>query len=176
MANMHFYINDLEREDLFNYLKALEVNLIPDKKYSSPNFEIVGSSKEFIHRIQNETVRFFALSNHFSIYSLYLERNKYVQNDVAYFVKQKYGGPYFEIGLYRGYADESPIKYKSIWLSHLPRFIRLQEDYEEFKVTDELKEYFKKTLRFLQSKCQRVKINGKQYWVSKEVCKELGFT
>jgi hypothetical protein len=176
MANTYFYINDQEREELFNYLKTLGVNLIPDKKYSSPNFEIVGSSKEFIDRIRNETVRFFAISNHFSIYSLYLERNKYVQKEDAYFVKQKYGGPYFDIALYRGFADETPIKYKCIWLSHLPRFIKLQEEYEEFKVTEELKEYFKKTIKFLQSKCQRVKINGKQYWVSKEVCKELGFS
>lgn len=174
MADAYFYINDREREDLFDYLKEIEIYLIPDKKYPSSNFELVQNSDKFLKIIENETVRFFALSNHFSIYPLYLDLNEYIKNEVAYFVKQKYGGPYFDIGLYRGFADDSPIRYKCTCLSYYPRFIKLQEEYEEFKVTDELLEYFKKTVNFLKSKCKKVNLEGKQYWVSKEVCKELG--
>lgn len=174
MADAYFYINDKEREDLFDYLKDQEIFLVPDKRYKEPNFDIVQTKQDFIKIIQLETVGFFAISKKFSTYSLYLDHNEFIKEEQAYFVKKKYGGPYFDIGLYRGFADDSPVKFKCTWLSYYPRFIKLQEEYEEFKVTDELLAYFKKTVSFLKSKCKKVNIEGKTYWISKEVCKELG--
>lgn len=174
MADAYFYINDREREQLFHFLNGINVYLVPDKRYPNSNFEVVQNRDDFFKIIQNETVGFFALSDRFSTYSLYLKRNEYIKNEDAYFVMQRYGGPYFDIRLYRGFADDSPIKYKCTWLSHYSRFIKLQEEYEEFKVTEDLLESFKKTVKFLKSKCQKIKINEKYYWVSKEVSKELG--
>jgi hypothetical protein len=174
MADAYFYINNSERQELFNYLKSLEIVLVPDKKYTSSNFELVQTCENFIDIIQNETVHFFAISKHFSSYSLSVGHNEYIKTEEAYFVEQRYGGPYFDIFLFRGFADDAPVKYKCTWLSHYSKFIRLQDLYEEFKATDELKDYFKKTIKFLQSKCLKVKVDGKPHWISPEVCQELG--
>lgn len=173
MADAYFYINDEERKKLFDFLQSNQIYLVPDKKYKSPQYEIVKNNAAFSYLIKNVTIRFFAISEKFSKYSLFIERNEFITNEEAYYISQKYGGPYFDIGLYRGYAEDAVIKYKVTWISHLPRFIKLQEQYEEFKATDELKEYFKITIKFLKTFCNKITINNKTYWVSKEVCKEL---
>jgi len=173
MADAYFYINDEERKLLFEFLKEQDIYLVPNKKYPNSNYEIIQNSSEFIEKIQHGIVRFFAISKWFSVYGLYIDRNEFIKNEKAYFVKQRYGGPYIDIALYMGYADDAAIKYKCTWLSYYPKYIKLQEEYEEFKVSEEFVNHFKKIIRFLQPKCQKVKVNGKNYWISKEVYKEL---
>ena len=147
--------------------------LVPNKKYSTKNYEYVKYSQDFLQIIENDTVGFFLVSKTFSNYPLYIERNEFFVNEEAYFVKQRYGGPYIDLSLYRGFADDSPIKYKRTWLSYYSKFIKLQEQYEEFKVTDKMIEFFKVMSTFLESKCKKVKVGNKSYWVSKEVYNEL---
>jgi len=173
MADLYFYINDEERVLLFQFLKNLDIYLVPDKKYSTAKFEMVQNSSDFIEKIQNETVGFFAISKLFSIYSLYLERNEFIKDEEAFFVQKRYGGPYIDIGLYRGFAEDAPIKYKCTWLSYYPKYVKLQEVYEEFKASDELKFHFKQIELFLKSKCQSIRINSRNYWVSKKILDEL---
>lgn len=173
MAEINFYINNRERKLLFEFFKEQDIYLVPDKKYPNENYEFVSESNEFIDTIENETVGFFAISKQYSLYGLYVERNEFFTHEESYFVKQRYGGPYIDIALYRGYADNADIMYKRTNLSYYPKYIKLQEEWEEFKVSDEFLICFKKTVNFLKSMCQKVKVNEKNYWISKDVCNEL---
>ncbi|MBC7884151.1 MAG: hypothetical protein H7X99_01650 [Saprospiraceae bacterium] len=173
MAEINFYINDLERGELFDFLFSNEIRLYPSKKYNSSNLEVVENRKKFLEAIEEEAIRFYCISKHFSVYTLYLEKNEFSKNENSYYIKDKYGGPYFDISFYRGFADDAGLRYKCTSLFHYPRYIKLQEEYEEFKVNDELKEYFRRTIEFLKSKCKKVKVNDRFYWVSIDVCKEI---
>ncbi len=173
MAESNFYINDNERGDLFDFLFTNEIWLCPSKKYKSSNFEQIEDRKQFLKSIDEETVRFHCISKHFSLYPLYVEKNEYSKDENSYYIKDKYGGPYFDISFYRGFAEDSNIKYKRTSLFHYPKYIKLQEEYQEFKVNEELKRFFGIVIKFLKSKCKKVKIKDKFYWVSLEVCKEI---
>jgi len=65
MAEINFYINNMERRLLFEFFKEQDIYLVPDKKYPNENYEIVRESDEFIEIIDNETVGFFAISKQF---------------------------------------------------------------------------------------------------------------
>lgn len=173
MSESSFYINDNEREDLFKYLTDLDVYLVPDKKYPNTNFEMVQTSGNLIERIQNETIGFFALSKHVSIYPLYLKQNEFILSEKAFFVVHKYGGPYFEFAFFTGFSEDSAIQYKRTWISKYPRYIKLEEVYEEFKPNNEFIELYNKVIKFIQLKCKKIKVNGKPYWVSKTVIDEI---
>jgi len=97
--------------------------------------------------------------------------------DGKYYLNQRYGGPYIHVSFYLGYADnkDTPIKYKSTWLSHYPSHIHYDdhEAYERFPASKELKAYYRMIAKFLKSKCREVTVNGgKKYWVSKTLKEE----
>lgn len=172
MAEMNFYINDIERKKLFNFLTLDGSIIIPDLMYETDKFEIVNSDSEFIEIIENKTVQFFICNNLFSKQELVLSQNRYIETP-AFSVNQRYGGPYITLGLYRGYADDAKVKLKRTDLHHYPQYINIYNNYEEFKASIELKEYYNKIGKFLKSMCKNVTIDGKKYWVSRQALKEM---
>jgi hypothetical protein len=173
MPEFNYYINDFEKKELFNFIENLECKVIQDKKYYKDTYDIVTTANELLELTQKDVLRFFILTKYYSIYDLYLEQNEFFTNEEIYFIKQKYGGPYLDIIFYQGFSDDAPVKYKRTSVFYHPRYIKLQEDYEEFKVSEDFITWVEKINKFLKSKCKNVKICNKKYWISKEVIKEL---
>ncbi len=172
MAEVNFYLNDNERMELFDFLSKKEAFLVPDIKYLSEEYCFVRDSNEFINMIESDTVGFYIESSKFSLYPLYLKQNRFI-NEPAFFVAHKYGGQYIDLALYRGYADDAKVKYKCTWLSIYPKFIKLQEEYEEFKATEESKEFYNLIIKFIKSISKQITIDGKKYWIGKKAIEEM---
>ncbi len=172
MPQISFCINDKERKELFDFLILNEAVIIPEKQYLVPEYSIVKNVEEFFYIVENETGFFHILSPYYSQYKLVMDRNRYFEYP-AFYIEQRYGGPYIDIVLFRGFADDAEMKYKQTDISYYPRYIKLQYEYEEFKATDELKVYYNRIVKFLKSKCKQIKVGNHKYWVSKEVIKEL---
>lgn len=171
MAEMDFYINDNERKKMFEFLISENFKLVPDMRYYLDKYDFVESPEDFLRYIENVTVRFFILSHKYSIYPLYLTQNRYM-SEAAFYVNQRWGGPYIDLALYRGFADDAAIKCKCTTLTYYSRYIKLQEEYQEFKATNDLITNFDRIVKYLKSKCKRIKVENRWYWVGNEVLGE----
>lgn len=166
MPSVDFYITDVERAELFDFISINDGILIPKMVLDSPSYTTIKDEKELIDYISNRTVSFFILSPQFQKEPLVVLK---LNDSGQYYISQRTGGPYIHISFFRGFADDSPVKQKSTEIFHYDRYMHYNsETYEEFKVSDELKDYYKNILRFLKSKCKQVVAkNGKKYWISK---------
>lgn len=171
MPSIEFYITDEERMDLFEFVQSNNGIFIPNLDYTSANAVTVSNKEEFISYIDNIHTYFFIVAPSFQLEPIRL--TQYDEDKGLYMIQQRYGGPAIDISCYLGYADDAAIKQKSTMLSHYARYIH-DESYEEFKASDELKEYYNSMVKFLKSKCKRVTAsNGRKYWVSKSVLENL---
>lgn len=172
MPQMDFYINDSERVELFDFLDINDAIIVPDLMYESNRFIEVESSKHFIELIEMSTVRFFIYSKCFSKQGFLMEQNQFIKKP-TFSIQQRYGGPYINIALYRGHAADAEPKYKRTEIHYYSKYINLENYFEEIPASIELKAYFKSIVKYLKLKCKLSSIEGKKYWISKEVLKSM---
>lgn len=173
MPEIEFYITDEERMELFDFVVDNGGSFTPDLIYDKPQSIEIKSREELIQCIYEQVVGFYILAPFFQIEPIVLR--EFDMDGPKYRIDQRTGGPYIRISFYRGFADDAPIKYKSTLMFHYARYMHYDSEiYEEFKVTEELKEYYSMLVKFLKLKCKKVTgLNGKKYWVSKSVIGEL---
>ena len=172
MAEISFYLSDQERTKLFDFVSDNFGKLIPNTRFKKAEYYEIKDSKDFLNHIQNITVGYFIISQSFSNQKLLIEKNEISKEDY-YLIMQRYGGPYVNLSLYRGFADDAKVKYKRTDIHHYPQYINIENNYEEFKASEELKDYFKGIIKFLKSISKNVSIDGKKYWIGKEALAEM---
>ena len=93
------------------------VKIIPDLHYEKPEFKFIESNEEFLNYIDNETVRFFIISNKFKEQELVMSKNRYLEKP-TYHIVQRLGGPYIDLALYRSFFRKcySKIQKNGYWL------------------------------------------------------------
>jgi hypothetical protein len=179
MPEMDIYITDEERMELFEYVRDNDGVFIPNETFDKPETIQIQSKEELIKCIYEQVTSFFVLSPRFQTESLrfgqfevndekYKDYEYYEYYKGKYYIMQRYGGPYISLSFYRGFADDAIIKYKSTVIDHYARYIHKDTLCDEFRASEELKEYYKMLTKFLKSKCRRITAkNGKKYLVSK---------
>ena len=173
MAEFNFYITDKEREELIGFILYNGSILIPDNDYSSSKYDEIKTLEEYIKRAGSGEHKYFIVDNKFTFEPIIISKNRFSEKPL-YSIYQRKGGPYIDLSFYLGYAEDATIPYKSCWLAHYALYIHYKS-YEEFKAPEELKVYFKTLVKFIKAKCRSIKRNGRTYWVSKEVLKEIGW-
>lgn len=173
MAEFNFYITDNEREELIGFILSNDSKLIPDKGYSSGQYDEVKTLEDYLKRAETGECKYFIVDGRFTFEPMIITKNRFSQKPL-YSIYQRKGGPYIDLAFYLGYAEDATIPYKRSWLDHYARFIHYNS-YEEFKAPEELKVYFKTLVKFIKAKCKSIKKNGRIYWVSKNVLKEIGW-
>lgn len=170
MAESSFYISDMDRKGLCDYLLQMDYHIIPNAQYSTYEFTEVKSSDEFIQIIENQTVSFFITHADSQKEPLVISQNPFM--DVPTFaIDQRTGGPYIAISLYRGFSSDSKIKYKSTDIFHYSKYIQFNGS-TEFAASEELKFHYKSIIKYLKSRCSRIEKASKYYWVSKLVLEQ----
>ncbi|KFF11145.1 hypothetical protein [Flavobacterium hydatis] len=173
MTLFNFYVNDEERKELINFILSRLTKIIPDVLYESKEYKTVENVQDFNKCMENKDIRYFLLDSSYVIEDLdFLEI--IIENNARYKISQRIGGPYLDLVFYLGHAEDATIPYKRSELDFYPRFIHLNST-EEFKATTELKSYYSDVVKFIKTRCRSVKRNGKLYWISKEVLKEINF-
>ncbi len=168
MAQIEFYIEEKERSELFEFISENKGVFIPDMIYYTPiEIEII-NKEELIQYIYEKTIHFFILSPFFQLEPVEFFKFK---DGKKHIISQRKAGPAIDIAFYRGFAEDAPIKHMSTVLHHYAQYIHYKtKTGEEFKATNELKEYYNMIIKFLKVKCKRVTASdGKKYWVSKEI-------
>ena len=107
----------------------------------------------------------------YTIEPLVIDLNKYTK-EPTYRINQRKGGPYIDISYYRGFANDSNIPYQASYLDYYARFIHF-DNYDEFKASAELKEYYNTIAKFIKSKCKVVKKNDKTYLIGLGALEEI---
>lgn len=171
MAQMEFYFNDTERLELFNFIYLKGGEFIPDTFFKTDKPELITNYNEFLSCQQNDSTHFFLIDKVYSLEPLLISKNRFIKED-KYSINQRKGGPYIDFSFYRGYANDSIIKYKSSIVSIYPKFIHYN-NHEEFKAPEILKKYYGDIVKYIKSKCKVVKIDKKNYWISEDVLKEI---
>ena len=97
---------------------------------------------------------------------LVITKNRFSEKPI-YHVVQRVGGPYIDLALYRGWADDATVKMKSTDVGHYARFLDKDDFSIEYKASEELKDFYKGMLKFLRSLCKKVNINEKNYYIDK---------
>jgi hypothetical protein len=173
MPEMDFYITDDERKELLDFVIEKDGFFIPDSIYKEQKIAYLNDSNELMCIINSKPPLFFIVSPLFQIEPIPIIKNRYFTEEDRFTLRQREGGPYINIGFYRGFADDAPIKYKSTTFFYYTRYLHFDSYVDEFPASEELKEYFKMMVKFLKSKCRRVTAkDGKKYWVSKTLSEE----
>jgi len=173
MAEISFYINDKERTELIEFILSKGTEVVPDILYPTKRYKVISSVEHYISAMEKDMCKYFLLDDNYTFEPLdFLEID--FESGNQYKISQRIGGPYIDLSFYLGYSDDATIPYKRSWLDHYARFIHYKS-YEEFKAPEELKAYYKEIVKFIKGKCKSVKKNGRTYWVSKEVLKEIGW-
>ncbi len=171
MAQFNFYINDNDRIKLIDFILSKRTKIIPDLLYESKKYRILEDVEDFNECMKNKDIRYFLLDYIYTSEDLdFLEI--VIKNNTRYKISQRVGGPYLDLVFYLGYAEDSTIPYKRSELDFYSRFIHLNST-DEFKAPLELKDYCSEIVKFVKSMCRLVKKNGKKYWISNEVLKEI---
>jgi hypothetical protein len=172
MPEIKFYITDDERKELFDFVSSNNGWLVPALIYDKPEYITIKDREELIKCIYEQVVGFYMISPFFQKQPLIFHQfdDEYEWCKFKYSITQRTGGPYIRIGFYRGFAEDAPIRHKSMVMFHYPRYLNhdWETNYGEFPASEELKSYYKMIVKFLKTKCRQVKAkNGKKYWVSK---------
>jgi methionyl-tRNA synthetase len=171
MPQFEFYINDSERKEIVNHILLKKTKIIPDKLYPSERYETLKTENELIDNLNEGYVRYFLIDESYEIEDLdFLDID--FEDGVKYKISQRIGGPYIDLVFYLGNSEDATIKYKSSSIDYYAKFIHRSSS-DEFKATEELKQYYKEIVKFIKIKCTTIKKNGKTYWISNEVLKEL---
>jgi hypothetical protein len=171
MPQMEFYFNDYDRKELFNFIQLKGGKLIPDIFFSSEEYKLISDYEDFFHYQESETTHFFLIDNNFIIEPLIISKNTFIK-EPKYYINQRKGGPYIDFSFYRGHSKDSIIPYKMSVIDIYPKFIH-HNNYEEFKATDELKDYYNNIVNYIKGKCEIIIKEKKKYWISTNVLKEL---
>lgn len=174
MAEQKVYISDQDRKDLFDFILLNGGQVVPNLMYKTNEYVTVNDSSKFLDIVEKETVRFFILSNAFSTKPLIIEQNQFSAEPI-FSINQRTGGPYINLALYRGFAEDATIRHKSTYIHIYPKYINPDNYFEEFKASEELKAYYKMLVKFLKSKCKSVQIKGKRYWIGKSTLEDISF-
>ena len=170
MAQLEFYFNDVERFELVEFILSKNTEIIIDKLYPSREFETIKNLDDLKKNLEENRVRYFLINNNYKLEELdFLEID--FDNEKKYKISQRVGGPYIDLVFYLGYSKDSTIKYKSSSIDYYAKFIHYRS-YEEYKVPENLKIYYKELITFIKSKCINIKKNNKSYWISKKILKE----
>lgn len=78
MAETKFYLSDIDRGDLFNYIYSKGGKLIPDINFKTENYIEICSFDEFLYLQIHETTHFFLVHNSFAIEPLLVTQNRYL--------------------------------------------------------------------------------------------------
>ena len=171
MPQFKFYINDSERKDLINYILSKGTKIIPALLYPTDKYITLSNTEEFFNHLKNQEIGFYLMDNSFELEPLVVSKNRFFE-EPKFSIVQRKGGPYIDIDFYLGYADDAKVLYKCSIIDHYARFIHY-DSYEEFRVSENLKDYYKDVIRFIKTLCKCVKKDGKMYWISKSVINEL---
>jgi len=166
MPDTKFYLTDHSRELLFDFIQSQGGELVPDLLYDKPEYEIVKDVNQFMEYIETKTVRFYIISKKFDDEGLVITKNRFSEKPI-YHVVQRVGGPYIDLALYRGWADDATVKMKSTHVGYYARFLDKDDFSIEYKASEELKDFYKGMLKFLRSLCKKVNINEKNYYIDK---------
>jgi hypothetical protein len=171
MAQFKFYINDIERGILINYILSKKTKIIPDLMYSSNQFILVKNAKDFFDYLEDMKISFFLFDTSFELEPIIMAKNRFIEIP-TYSIEHRTGGPYIDTAFYLGFSDDAKIPYKCSIIDYYGRFIH-HNSFDEFKTPESLIIYFKDLVKFIKSMCKCVKKDGKNYWVSKVVADEL---
>lgn len=171
MAHTKFYFDKNEWQELFEYLQRTESKLIPDIFYEEQKSHIISNFDEFIKCQKQETTHFFLINEAFTLEPLMVDLNEYTK-EPKYKVRQRKGGPYIDISYYRGFAEDAIIPYKATSIQYYPNFIHF-DSYNEFKASNELKEYYLNLVKFIKKRCKIVSKNNMKYLIGYGVFKEI---
>jgi hypothetical protein len=173
MPHFDFYISDEERYKLIDFILSKEADLIVDKLYENKQYKTITSKNDFIENINQENVRYFLTHN-----SYFSENLDFLEIDFdgikKYKISQRVGGPYIDIVFYLGYSVDAIVKCKPSVIDYYTKF-QSKSNFEEFKVPNELKNFYKEIIDFIKKMCERYKINNKTYYVGKEALIEINF-
>ncbi len=172
MPEKEFYINDIDRENLFHLIAKNNGKILSEQRYSENVLEVVKSSERMFEVIRNLSVGFIVISDFYTFEPIIVTKNRFSEAPL-YSINQRQGGPYISLSFYLGFADDATVRYKSTIVHHYAWFIHSDSD-SEFQAPDELKEYYKKIVKFLNDKTKPRKINGKTYRIGKNILHELG--
>jgi hypothetical protein len=164
MPESSFYIEDNVRRELYQFLKATGSTIIPDLLYPECQYYKIDAEENFIEYIENKTVRFFIMNSVFSFQDLVLERNRFIEKP-SFSIVQRKGGPYINLACYRGYADDSILKVKRTDLHYYSKYINSEDYFQEYAVPDTLKKYYQEISKFIRSKCRKIKIGTKSFYL-----------
>lgn len=168
MPDTSYYINDQSRKSLFDYITSINGKLIPDIHYDEAEFVFIESSEQFLDFIKNNTVRFFIISKDFSEQELAIKKNRFIEKP-TYHIVQRVGGPYIDLALYRGFAQDSTIKYKRTDLGYYAKFSDKEDLSIEHITNNNVKIFYSKLVKFLKGRCDLKQVNGKKYYIDKEI-------
>lgn len=171
MAQIRFYFNSEEWRELFEYLQMTGSRIIPDLLYDAEQYHVIKDFDEFIDYQKNKTTHFFFINDVFTFEPLVVSLNRYTK-EPKYGIDQRTGGPYIDISYYRGFANDAVIPYRYSNLEYYPRFIHFN-NYEEFKASDELKQYYLNLVKFIKKKCRVVKKGDRKYLIGHKVLDEI---
>lgn len=171
MAEFNFYINEKERAELISYILSKGTKIVPDAMYSTEEYLILNSIEDYFHAMNIGECKFFLLDNIYTKEPILNSRNRFSEKPI-YSIEQRKGGPYIDLFFFLGHSSDAIFPYKRSWLSYYDRFIHYNS-YEEFKVPESLKVYFRDLVRFIKTICRSVKRSGKTFWVSEEVLEEI---
>ena len=168
---MEFYFNNGERRELFNFIQLKGGKFIPDVFFNSEEYLILSDYNEFSFYQSEKTTHFFLVDNRFLLEPIVTSKNRFME-EPKYSVNQREGGPYIDFSFYRGYAVDALIPYMKSSIDIYPKFIHFNS-HDEFKATDELKEYYTGIVNYIKSKCSVVIKGNKKYWVGHNALKEM---
>ncbi len=166
-----FYFNDNEIKSLIEFIYLIDGKLVPDILYKDAKYKIIKDYREFYTILKDQTVHFFLIDKSFMIEDLNVTENPYILAGNNYSINQREGGPYIDLLFYRGFSEESTIKYKRSVISVYSKFVHSNSN-KEFKAPFLLINYYKQILNYIKGKSKRVKVNNKIYTIGLEVLDE----
>jgi hypothetical protein len=171
MPHLDFYFNDEERIELVDYILSKGSKIIPDKKYLTKEYEVIRSVDDYIVSMKERECSFFILDEGYTFEELSFSSVE-LEVGLRYYINQRHGGPYIDICFYLGYASDAIIPCKRSNIDHYSKFM-YNYSYDEFKTPEALKAYYKDLSKFINKKCQKIKKDGFNFVVSKEVLKTI---
>jgi hypothetical protein len=172
MSEKSFYISDDERGRLFEFITSINGIVIADKQRKTSDLEHVVGKNQFLDIIENECVGFFITSPDFTTQPLLSEQNRYL-SEPSFSVRQRYGGPYIALSLYRGFAADDIIQYKRTDIFHYPRYIDFYNHSSEIPASNELRQYYKRIVEYLKSRCKAIDAGSMKYLISTDLINDL---
>jgi hypothetical protein len=171
MPEFNFYFNDAERRELVEFILSKGTQIVADSLYPSKKFEVISSLEDYNNAMENEKCKYFLLDSSYTTEPLDFQEIDFDEGS-KFKISQRVGGPYIDLFFFSGYSDDAEILFKRSWLDHYARFLH-QNSNDEYKVSEELKTYYKDIVRYIKSKCNSIKKNGSTYWISNEVLEEM---